>query len=192
VPLDGWADGYRLTFEWIMDLYGRAIQAEAINENGDVQGILLVDEIEQHLHPSMQSELVTNLRTALPGMQVFVTTHSPLTALGAQAENLIALHRSESIVYQAAVPKLAGYTAEDVLREKALFGTNPYAETTQSKLDRYNQLKVKDPEERTEEENQQLQSLAADLEPSHLQHVADDPVNAKLDELLDLLKKERE
>lgn len=192
VPLDGWADGYRLTFKWIMDLYGRAIQADAINEDGDIQGILLVDEIEQHLHPAMQSELITNLRKALPKMQVFATTHSPLTALGAEAENLIALHRDESIVYRAAVPTMTGLSAEDVLTEEALFGTNPYSEATQAKLDRYNELKVKQPEERTEEETQQLQLLAEDLAPNDSPSVTNDPVNAKLDELMELLRKDQE
>jgi energy-coupling factor transporter ATP-binding protein EcfA2 len=192
IPLDSWADGYRLTFRWIMDLYGRAIQAEAIDQNGDIQGILLVDEIEQHLHPSMQADLITNLRQALPRMQVFATTHSPLTALGAQAENLIALHRDESIVYRAAVPSLTGFSAEDVLTEQALFGTNPYSEITQSKLNLYNELKVKQPEERTDDETQQLQALAADLSPGNLPDVTDDPVNVKLDELLNLLKRNQE
>src|SRR5262249_55933403 len=49
VPLDGWADGYRLTFLWLLDFYGRAMRADRIDSGGLVRGILLIDEVDQHL-----------------------------------------------------------------------------------------------------------------------------------------------
>ena len=93
IRLEGWADGYRLTFSWILDLYAWALKAGSIDEEGYVEGILLVDEIEQHLHPSMQSEILPRLSELLPKMQIFATTHSPLVALDARPEELVVLRR---------------------------------------------------------------------------------------------------
>lgn len=187
IPLDGWADGYRMTFNWMIDIYGWAMQADAVTETGGVRGVLLIDEIEQHLHPSMQAELLTELRRALPEMQVFATTHSPLAALSTHAENVIALHRKENEVYVASVPSLVGYTAEDALVEEALFGTDPYPHYTRDKLDQYRELEAIPPRERTEQQIDEMRRLATELDPGKLPGLRDDPIAKKLDEIAGLL-----
>ena len=152
IPLDAWADGYRLTFSWVLDLYGRAMQAGAITGTGHIRGVLLLDEIEQHLHPSMQTELINQLSEALPELQIFATTHSPLTALGAGEENVISLqrHPTSGKVRSVNVPSLKGYTIEDALVEGSLFGTDPYPQATRDDLTRYRELTQMPPVE-TEE-----------------------------------------
>jgi hypothetical protein len=140
VGLDNLADGYRLTFSWMVDLYGWAMQAGTLSEDGGIRGIVLLDEIEQHLHPSMQSDLPEQLCELLPDLQVIASTHSPLTALGTASENVIALHRDGERIVLAAVPDLTGYSAEDALVEDTLFGTDPFPRHTRSKLDRYRKL----------------------------------------------------
>ena len=82
IPLEGWADGYRKTLAWILDLYAWALRAGCITNSGDVKGVILVDELEQHLHPSMQTRLPARLSELLPSAQIIATTHSPLVALG--------------------------------------------------------------------------------------------------------------
>ena len=81
VRLEGWADGYRLTLAWLLDLYGWAMRADRVQPNGGIEGILLIDEIEQHLHPSMQTRILPRLGKILPDLQIIATTHSPLIAL---------------------------------------------------------------------------------------------------------------
>src|SRR5207244_1427083 len=62
IPLDAIADGYKGTFTWLCDLVAWAMLAERIDEkNGDIKGILLIDEIEQHIHPSWQAELIKSI-----------------------------------------------------------------------------------------------------------------------------------
>ncbi|HSN78524.1 MAG TPA: AAA family ATPase [Anaerolineae bacterium] len=192
IPLDAWADGYRLTFSWILDLYGRAMQAGAITDNGGIRGVLLVDEIEQHLHPSMQSELINQLSAAMPELQIFATTHSPLTALGAGEENIISLQRDPATgqVHRMNVPSLKGYTVEDALVEDTLFGTDPYAQSTRDDLTRYRELTQKAPEELKPEEAADLEKLIVELDPSKLPGKAKDPIDQKLDEVLQLLKQQ--
>jgi hypothetical protein len=192
IPLDAWADGYRLTFSWILDLYGRALQAGAITENGGIRGVLLLDEIEQHLHPSMQSELINQLSKALPELQIFATTHSPLVALGAGEENVISLQRDPKSckVRRVDVPSLKGYTVEDALVEDSLFGTDPYPQATRDDLTRYRELSQKPSVKLKKAEKAELEQLITSLDPSKLPGKVLDPIDQKLDEMLRLLKQQ--
>lgn len=192
ISLDAWADGYRLTFNWIMDLYGRAMQAGAITENGGIRGVLLLDEIEQHLHPSMQSELINQLSQALPDVQIFATTHSPLTALGVGEENVISLQRDPATgeIRRMNIPSLKGYTIEDALVEDALFGTDPYPQSARDDLTRYRDLTQRPPEDLKPEEADDLRKLITELDPSNLPGHKKDPIDTKLDEVLRLLQQQ--
>lgn len=181
IPLEAWADGYRMTFSWLIDFYGWAMRAGAFDEAGEICGILLVDELEQHLHPAMQREILGHLRTALPKVQIIATTHSPLIALSARPEQIIALHRDGELVKSVPVPSLDGYSADDVLVEEALFGTSPYPPATEVQLNRYQELARIPPERRSPEEVDELGELARRLDPSSLPALRDDPVLNKLD-----------
>lgn len=181
IPLEAWADGYRMTFSWLIDFYGWAMRAGAFDDDGDVTGILLVDELEQHLHPAMQREILGHLERALPKVQLIATTHSPLVALSAKPEQIVALHRMGERVDSVPVPSLDGYSAEDVLVEEALFGTSPYPPATEAQLNRYQELAQIPPERRSREQIDELGELARQLDPSSLPVLRDDPVLARLD-----------
>jgi hypothetical protein len=90
-------DGFRAAAAWIADLC--AIWCEkapdlAGNANpGDIQAIVLIDEIDLHLHPSLQRELVPRLRRTFPKVQWIVTTHSPLVLANFDVNEIIALDR---------------------------------------------------------------------------------------------------
>lgn len=88
MPLDALGDGYQSTFGWVMDLFGwkalfegkqKVIDKERINT---MSGIVLLDEIEQHLHPKWQKKIVKLLNEQFPNIQFIVTTHSPLSVVG--------------------------------------------------------------------------------------------------------------
>lgn len=80
VPLGALADGYQSTIAWFLDLLGWALLHDPnIYENG-LSGIVLLDEIEQHLHPRWQRNIIPLLREIFPKMQFIITTHSPLVA----------------------------------------------------------------------------------------------------------------
>lgn len=192
ISFDSWADGYRLTFLWLIDLFGWAMQADAFDDEGDVNGIVLVDEIEQHLHPSMQSGLLGHLRAALPKVQWIVTTHSPIIALAAGHESLVALHRRGDTVVSVQVPSLAGYSAEDVLEDEALFGTDPAGPETREMLDRVHEIQRMAPATRSAGERAELRDLSAELDPVKLPFLRDDPTLARLERIEALLKAAKE
>jgi len=164
VPLEGWADGYRLTFSWILDLYAWAMRAGSIDEEGHVEGILLIDEIEQHLHPSMQAQILPRLSELLPKMQIFATTHSPLVALDAKPEELVVLRRDgDHVVAEQSVPDFSGYSAEDMLSDPRLFDTEVYSSEIQEKLSEYKELALIPSEARSPEQRAKLSSLAVQV-----------------------------
>jgi predicted ATP-dependent endonuclease of OLD family len=82
------SDGYRsilsLTFELIRQLvraYGQHEVFKNFNQGIfriDLPGIVLIDEIDAHLHPSWQARIGSWFLKVFPGIQFIVTTHSPL------------------------------------------------------------------------------------------------------------------
>lgn len=75
------SDGYRTMLALVMDLARRmALAHDGLPEGERVlhaAGIVLIDEIELHLHPSWQQTVLPRLTEIFPNVQFIVTTHSP-------------------------------------------------------------------------------------------------------------------
>jgi predicted ATP-dependent endonuclease of OLD family len=78
MPLQNLSDGYRSTTIWVLDFIGWLLHAERLLGNPDIGGILIIDEIEQHLHPRWQRHIVQRLRQQFPKTQIIASTHTPL------------------------------------------------------------------------------------------------------------------
>lgn len=81
VPLAGLSEGYQSMAAWCGDLLYRI--TDAFPDRHDplaTRGVLLVDELDLHLHPLWRRRLVEFLSAALPNFQFIATTHSALTA----------------------------------------------------------------------------------------------------------------
>jgi len=184
VPLDGWADGYRLTFLWMLDFYGRAMRANQIDPTGAVRGIVLIDEVDQHLHPSMQAAIMPRLAEILPATQIVATTHSPLVALGADPSELVVLQRGDDeVVVETDVPDYRGYSAEDMLADDRLFDAAVYAPETEHELTRYEELTSKSPARRSRQEERELDALTRRMRAQPLPPTVDEKVVAAMAEI---------
>ena len=75
--------GYKRLFSMVIDL---AYRCFILNENIESNGIVLIDEVELHLHPSLQQEVLQRLRRIFPKIQFIVTTHSPLVISNFKAD----------------------------------------------------------------------------------------------------------
>ncbi|MCP5007100.1 MAG: response regulator [Planctomycetes bacterium] len=82
-PVEALSDGYKSTIHWVLDFFGWQIYAKNVSSDKDLTGILLIDELEQHLHPKWQRYIVGRLKKQFPKVQFITTTHSPLLASGA-------------------------------------------------------------------------------------------------------------
>ena len=186
IPLEAWADGYRKTLAWILDLYVWAMRAECITPTGDVTGIVLLDELEQHLHPSMQVWLPSRLRKLLPHVQIIATTHSPLVALGVEPDELVVFKRDgDTVEAYESVRDFRGYSVEDMFADPKLFDAPTYPPEMSKKLERYREL-ISNPDKRSLEEEKELQLLGSDLTALQISEVGENPV---LKELQAILKK---
>lgn len=79
--------GYKGVITIIADLLVRLSenQSQVININ-EFKGIVLIDEVELHLHPKWKYNFVKRLRDIFPLIQFIMTTHSPTVLLGASKE----------------------------------------------------------------------------------------------------------
>ncbi len=127
LPFEGLSDGYRSTTQWILDFIGWSIFAGRFSVAGDIGGIVLIDEIEQHLHPKWQRHIVDRLKGQFPKVQFIATTHSPLIASGAgklpgekSHEKLVHLEALENASIEAAeIDTLAGLGIDQILASRA-------------------------------------------------------------------------
>ena len=90
MPLRDLADGYKSAFLWITDLIGWALAFQPKRKSpAGIRGIVIVDELEQHLHARWQRTVVDDLKELFPNVQFVVSTHSPLVAssIGAQIKS---------------------------------------------------------------------------------------------------------
>lgn len=121
VPLGAAADGYRATLACICDMLGWALLAKQKNRKSNISGVVLFDEIEQHLHPRWQLKIMDLLHKRFQKIQFIVGTHSPLVVSGCKecAVNILSRGKHKRAdVY--------GWLAEDVYREVMnLAGSRP-------------------------------------------------------------------
>lgn len=185
IPLEGWADGYRKTLAWILDLYAWAMRANCITTDGDVTGIVLLDEMEQHLHPSMQIRLASKLSALLPHVQMIATTHSPLVALGVSPEELIVLKRDGAkVVAHESVIDFHGYSVEDMLSDPKLFNSDVYGPEMSQKLEKYHRLAGKPEPRRSSQDRDELRKLASELAAQEIPGFRENPAMNELREIL--------
>ena len=80
--------------------------------------VLVIDEIENHLHPTWQRRVIPALRKYFPNVQIFATTHSPFAIAGLKAGQVHLLNRDENGVITATTNKedINGWTADEILR----------------------------------------------------------------------------
>lgn len=110
------SDGEKCYITLIGDIARRLAIANPLSDNPlSGEGIILIDEIELHLHPSWQTEVVSKLRSTFPNCQFFITTHSPLVVSEIRNfddEKLIALQNGKEIT---STKKPYGKTVESIL-----------------------------------------------------------------------------
>ena len=92
VPYRSLSDGYRAFIAWVADLlYHVCYGCPSGKKLVDSAGVVLVDEIDLHLHPKWQMQVVHTVARALPRMQFVLTSHSPLIASSLEWMNIITL-----------------------------------------------------------------------------------------------------
>jgi predicted ATP-binding protein involved in virulence len=94
VPLKSLSLGYKTVIAWIVDLAARLIDRYPNSEDPLAEpAVVLVDEIDLHLHPKWQRTIMSFLTERFPNTQFIVTAHSPLVVQAAKNANIVLLRR---------------------------------------------------------------------------------------------------
>jgi len=168
------SDGYRSFLALVMDLLRQIAEAFGSVANrvkdlgGDelavlADGVVLIDEIDLHLHPTWQREIGPRLRRVFPQLQFVVTSHSPFIAQAASDGGLFvvrAASRDAPVQVIRPASQVSGWTAEQILLSP-LFGlTDTRDPETEALLREHASLRGKTKFEHLDpEEQQKLVSL---------------------------------
>jgi len=137
------ADGYKAFLEIYMELIMRFDNADAVVEYGQ-PAIVLIDEIETHLHVELQKRALPFLTQLFPNVQFIVTTHSPFVITSLSNAVVYDLEKREQL------DNPSFYSYESVV--ESFLDTDMYSEEMKRYFERYKELcfKAKTPEENKE------------------------------------------
>jgi hypothetical protein len=96
IPATWLSQGEQATVSWIADMIGWIFwNRKSPIQCKDMRAVVLIDELDLHLHPRWQRTLVSDLKALFPNIQFIVTTHSPLILSGVEADEIIRLDLNE-------------------------------------------------------------------------------------------------
>jgi hypothetical protein len=97
VPLRALSDGYRAYVGWVTDLlYHLSMGSPSGMKLSENRGVVLVDEVDLHLHPEWQQRVIPTLARVFPRLQFIFTSHSPLLVGTVHGANVFVLETEET------------------------------------------------------------------------------------------------
>ena len=113
------SSGSQSTLLWIVWLALKMLNHYEFSEGwAQKPAVLLIDEVENHLHPTWQRRVIPSLLTHFPGLQIFATAHSPFVVAGLRAGQVHMLKRDADGVVTASTNErdIIGWTTDEILR----------------------------------------------------------------------------
>jgi predicted ATP-binding protein involved in virulence len=115
LPLSLLSDGVRAMISLTADLAFRCARLNGqFNEQASqlTEGIVLIDEVDLHLHPAWQQRVIASLRCAFPKIQFIVSTHSPQVLTTVNREQIRVVRRDEDRGWVSEMPDLSPLAQE--------------------------------------------------------------------------------
>jgi predicted ATP-binding protein involved in virulence len=181
LPVSLLSDGTRTMISLIADLAFRCVCLNGLSGSDsplNSPGIVMIDEIDLHLHPRWQQRVLHSLRQAFPKIQFIVTTHSPqvLSTVDRTTIRLLSQASDDEILHSE-IPSLQtqGISSSDILAQ--LMGVDPVPdEAAARRLSEYKALV---------QQNQQEAELALSLRQQLEQHFGSEhPAMLECDRLI--------
>lgn len=163
--LDELSDGYSSVVHIVSDLILRMdknwILGDTLSEY-DTEGIVLIDELETHLHIELQKKILPFLTEFFPRLQFIVTTHSPYIL------NSISNAKAYDLEKCVEIENMFVYSSDELA--EGFFEADEYSDEIKNNMDRYEYLVNKaDPNDDERAERAKLRSLLKDI-PSGFAH----------------------
>jgi len=88
--VDQLSDGYKTVLAMVMDISARMAEANPHlkEESNNSEALIMIDEVDLHLHPRWQQTILIDLQRAFPNAQFIVTTHSPQVLTTVESNNI--------------------------------------------------------------------------------------------------------
>ncbi len=154
--LEELSDGYSSVIQIVSDLILRMdknwLLGDEISQY-DTEGIVLIDEIETHLHIGLQKKIMPFLTQFFPKIQFIVTTHSPYILNSLSNAKVYDLENGMEL------EDLSAYSSDELA--EGYFGADEYSEQIKEKIKRYQALREKP--DLTEEEHTERALLRSKL-----------------------------
>lgn len=115
--MDEMSDGYKNTLSMIGDIaYRMAVLNPMLGDKvlEETSGVVVIDEIDLHLHPQWQQTIISDLNTIFPKIQFIVSSHAPAVINSVAREQIRILDNGE--IYMPAA-QTYGRDANSILRE---------------------------------------------------------------------------
>lgn len=137
LPISLLSDGMRAMITLAADLALRCVRLNAyLMERAPLEstGIVLIDEVDLHLHPAWQQKVMQSLRRAFPGLQFIVSSHSPQVLSTVRQENVRVVFKDADDRWQAQPPsqEISGLESAFALNE--VMGVNPIPDVQDAQL----------------------------------------------------------
>ncbi|WP_305837875.1 AAA family ATPase [Photobacterium leiognathi] len=155
------SDGYKSVISYTLDIM--LCVHDKFNAISDAEGVVLIDEIENHLHPTWKVKIISLLRSVFPKINFIITTHDPLCLRGTQEGEVYVLNEDESgdvIAEPISVPR--GMPIENLLLGSWFKMSSTLDEDTNSLFDKHRKLvheSIEDNAEEIKEIEDELESL---------------------------------
>lgn len=105
------SDGYKRVISIVTDIAERCalLNYSVFGQDcgNETKGVVIIDEIDMHLHPTLQASIISGLRSAFPGIQFILSTHAPMVMSGVKNDK-------DCIVYKLSYSEENGYTTDAV------------------------------------------------------------------------------
>jgi len=142
LSLEDLSEGYRSNVLLITDMLIKILGVGWTPQT--IEGIVLIDEFDKHLHPKWQSRLVNQLTETFPKIQFIMTTHNPMSILDRNPDEITILKEIDGEI--VAVKKRVGTKkigVSTILLE--YFGVeSTVSKTMMDNIDEFTKLKLKD------------------------------------------------
>lgn len=171
---DELSSGNRNILNLVSDIIIRLFyQQPKIIDPSELRGIVLIDEIDLHLHPKAQRDLVRTLSETFPLLQFIVTTHSPIPLLGAPNDTAIFVVKRnwETGVYTQRLRKLEKerkFLLPNTLLTSDIFDFDIMKDIKEEEMDRVFLEDTYDDIEKNKEIDERLKSLDKSIFPEDL------------------------
>jgi predicted ATP-binding protein involved in virulence len=145
VPVRELSTGYKATMAWATDFMARMLERYPNSANPCAEpAVVLIDQIDTHLHPKWQRQLIADLSRIFPATQFIVTAHSPLMVQAMPEANIAVLRRNgEGVRICNQLDDIRGWRLDQIVASE-LFEEQPTRDVeTNDKLARRRELLVK-------------------------------------------------